>query len=90
MAVAVIEGSPIRYNTGAFGTTILYSHLKNASIIIIECEVISNTVLVNTVVYSIDTILGEDKYMPILWQVYVYIMEASIYFTECLLPHFWQ
>ena len=49
MAVAVFEGSPIRYNTGFFGATILYTHLKNASIdyyiiiiiiIIIECEVI--------------------------------------------------
>ena len=31
MAVGVFEGSPIRYNTGSFGATILYTYLKNAS-----------------------------------------------------------
>ena len=43
----------------------------------------------NTVVYSIDTMLEEDKHMPILWHVYVYIMEAYILcmhiYTVCVM-----
>ena len=44
MAVAVFEGSPIRYNTGSFGATIYVPIWKTQPliiiIIIIKCKVI--------------------------------------------------